>query len=137
MIKCFILDNNSNDQCIIGTGFLVHPDIHAIINFKDNYIKIQDLKSLLKVIAVIRLLKKSFLSAKCNNILEGIREEERQWVTRMVFPSTSALIPDLIIQPLTNNQVATEFQVETAIDNITNGTCLLLFIDNMPNSIKL
>uniref|UniRef100_A0A915IIJ7 Uncharacterized protein n=1 Tax=Romanomermis culicivorax TaxID=13658 RepID=A0A915IIJ7_ROMCU len=60
-----------------------------------------------------------------------------QWVTGTVFPSTSALIPNLIVQPLTNNQVATKFPVETAIVNITNGTYPLLFINNRPNSIKL
>uniref|UniRef100_A0A915JZG0 Peptidase A2 domain-containing protein n=1 Tax=Romanomermis culicivorax TaxID=13658 RepID=A0A915JZG0_ROMCU len=42
MIKCIILDDNSNDQCIISTDFLAHPDIHGILNFKDNYIEIQD-----------------------------------------------------------------------------------------------
>uniref|UniRef100_A0A915IHW4 Uncharacterized protein n=1 Tax=Romanomermis culicivorax TaxID=13658 RepID=A0A915IHW4_ROMCU len=77
MIKCVILDDDSNDQCIIGTDFLVYLDIHAILNFKDNYIEIQDKKLLLKVIAVIRLLMKLFLNAACNNILEEIPEVER------------------------------------------------------------
>uniref|UniRef100_A0A915JCC9 Integrase zinc-binding domain-containing protein n=1 Tax=Romanomermis culicivorax TaxID=13658 RepID=A0A915JCC9_ROMCU len=48
MIKCVILDQDGNDQCIIGTDFLAHPDIHAILNFKDNYIEIQDVKLPLK-----------------------------------------------------------------------------------------
>uniref|UniRef100_A0A915KYS7 Uncharacterized protein n=1 Tax=Romanomermis culicivorax TaxID=13658 RepID=A0A915KYS7_ROMCU len=53
MIKCVILDHNGNDQCIIGTDFLAHPVIHAILNFKDNYIEIQDVKLPLKVIAAV------------------------------------------------------------------------------------
>uniref|UniRef100_A0A915HPA7 Uncharacterized protein n=1 Tax=Romanomermis culicivorax TaxID=13658 RepID=A0A915HPA7_ROMCU len=112
MMKCIILDDDSNDQCIISTYFLAHPNIHAIPNSKDDYIKIQDVKLSFKVIAV-------------------------QWETDMVFPLTSALIPNLIIQPLTNQQVPTEFLVETAIVNITDGMCPLLFINNRPNSIKL
>uniref|UniRef100_A0A915IZF3 Uncharacterized protein n=1 Tax=Romanomermis culicivorax TaxID=13658 RepID=A0A915IZF3_ROMCU len=59
------------------------------------------------------------------------------WVTGTPFPSTSILIPNLIIQPMTNNQVAREFPVETAIVNITNGSCPLLFFNNKPNNIKL
>uniref|UniRef100_A0A915HL71 Uncharacterized protein n=1 Tax=Romanomermis culicivorax TaxID=13658 RepID=A0A915HL71_ROMCU len=197
MIKCVILDNDSNDQCIIGTDFLAHPHIHTILNFKDNSLEIQDINWLLKVIATIRHLTKTFLNIACNNLLEGIPEEERvsfcdnksdtfsqieeieaekliqqlpssshqlpvrrmevmeldeliflvaqasitpnfqQWVTGIVFPLTSALIPHLIIQPLTNNQVAMEFSVETTISNITNGTCPVLLINNMPNSIQL
>uniref|UniRef100_A0A915KTK0 Peptidase A2 domain-containing protein n=1 Tax=Romanomermis culicivorax TaxID=13658 RepID=A0A915KTK0_ROMCU len=39
MIKCIILDDDGNDQSIIGTDFLAHPDIQAILNFKDNYIE--------------------------------------------------------------------------------------------------
>uniref|UniRef100_A0A915KZ43 Peptidase A2 domain-containing protein n=1 Tax=Romanomermis culicivorax TaxID=13658 RepID=A0A915KZ43_ROMCU len=53
MIKCVILDNDRNDQCIIGTDFLAHPDIHAILNFKENYIQIQDVKLPLKVITSV------------------------------------------------------------------------------------
>uniref|UniRef100_A0A915KTD9 Uncharacterized protein n=1 Tax=Romanomermis culicivorax TaxID=13658 RepID=A0A915KTD9_ROMCU len=34
--KCIILDHHSNNQCIIGTNFLPHPDIRTILNFKDN-----------------------------------------------------------------------------------------------------
>uniref|UniRef100_A0A915JCR1 Uncharacterized protein n=1 Tax=Romanomermis culicivorax TaxID=13658 RepID=A0A915JCR1_ROMCU len=43
----------------------------------------------------------------------------QQWVTGTIFPSTSASIPHLIFQPLTNNQVAIELPVETVIVNIT------------------
>uniref|UniRef100_A0A915IXF3 Uncharacterized protein n=1 Tax=Romanomermis culicivorax TaxID=13658 RepID=A0A915IXF3_ROMCU len=67
-----------------------------------------------------------FMSPKC-----------QQWVTGIVFPSTFVSIPDLIIQPLTNNQVTTELPVKTAIVNINNSMCPLLFNNNMPNSIKL
>uniref|UniRef100_A0A915KQ24 Uncharacterized protein n=1 Tax=Romanomermis culicivorax TaxID=13658 RepID=A0A915KQ24_ROMCU len=62
MIKCVILDDDSNDQCIIGTNFLAHPDIHPILNFKDNYIKIQDLKLLLKVITSVCSQTELFLN---------------------------------------------------------------------------
>uniref|UniRef100_A0A915I3E0 Reverse transcriptase/retrotransposon-derived protein RNase H-like domain-containing protein n=1 Tax=Romanomermis culicivorax TaxID=13658 RepID=A0A915I3E0_ROMCU len=48
MIKCVIPDNDGNDQCIMGTDFLAHPDIYAILNFKENYIQIQDVKLPLK-----------------------------------------------------------------------------------------
>uniref|UniRef100_A0A915I5D3 Uncharacterized protein n=1 Tax=Romanomermis culicivorax TaxID=13658 RepID=A0A915I5D3_ROMCU len=62
VIKCIILDDDSNDQCIIGTDFLVPSDISAILNFKENYITIQDIKLRLKVIPVTRQLTKSFLA---------------------------------------------------------------------------
>uniref|UniRef100_A0A915I439 Uncharacterized protein n=1 Tax=Romanomermis culicivorax TaxID=13658 RepID=A0A915I439_ROMCU len=195
MIKCIILSNDSNDQCVIGTNFLALPDIHIILNFKDNYIKIQEVKLPLKVIAqsnsqvialkVIATQTKLFLSTALDNVLEEIPKEERvsfcdnksdtfsqieeikakqsvrqpqpslhqppsrgmevtelaeliflvaqvsisispncqQWVTGAIFPSTSTPIPDLIVQELPNNQVATEFPIETAIVNITNGRC--------------
>uniref|UniRef100_A0A915JWW0 Reverse transcriptase/retrotransposon-derived protein RNase H-like domain-containing protein n=1 Tax=Romanomermis culicivorax TaxID=13658 RepID=A0A915JWW0_ROMCU len=77
IIKCIILDDNNNDQCIISTDFFVHPDIHTILNFKDNYIEIQDIKLLLKVIAAVHSLMKLFLRAACGNPLEEIPEEER------------------------------------------------------------
>uniref|UniRef100_A0A915HSQ7 Uncharacterized protein n=1 Tax=Romanomermis culicivorax TaxID=13658 RepID=A0A915HSQ7_ROMCU len=48
MIKCVILEDENNEQCIIGMDFLAHPDIHVILNFKDNYIEIQDDKLPLK-----------------------------------------------------------------------------------------
>uniref|UniRef100_A0A915KQZ7 Peptidase A2 domain-containing protein n=1 Tax=Romanomermis culicivorax TaxID=13658 RepID=A0A915KQZ7_ROMCU len=199
MIKCVILEDDSNDQCIIGTDFLAHPHIHPIPNFKDNYIEIQDVKLPLKVLAAVRLLTKLFLSTTYDNVLEEIPEEERvsfcedksdtfsqieevkakhlvlqsqpslhqppswwmevtelakpiffiaqasvsiwpncqQFVTSTLFPSTSASIPNLIVQPLPNNQVATEIPIKTAIVNITNGMFLLLFVNNTPNSIKL
>uniref|UniRef100_A0A915KNS9 Peptidase A2 domain-containing protein n=1 Tax=Romanomermis culicivorax TaxID=13658 RepID=A0A915KNS9_ROMCU len=35
MIKCVILDDDGNDQCIMGTDFFAYTDIHAILNFKD------------------------------------------------------------------------------------------------------
>uniref|UniRef100_A0A915HVX8 Uncharacterized protein n=1 Tax=Romanomermis culicivorax TaxID=13658 RepID=A0A915HVX8_ROMCU len=72
MIKCVIHDDDNNDQCIIGINFLVQPDIHTILNFKDNYIEIQDVKLLLKVIASVRLHTELFLNAANNNILEEI-----------------------------------------------------------------
>uniref|UniRef100_A0A915HTN6 Peptidase A2 domain-containing protein n=1 Tax=Romanomermis culicivorax TaxID=13658 RepID=A0A915HTN6_ROMCU len=40
MIKCIILQDDNNDQCKSSTDFLAHPDIQAILNFKDNYIEI-------------------------------------------------------------------------------------------------
>uniref|UniRef100_A0A915IA74 Reverse transcriptase/retrotransposon-derived protein RNase H-like domain-containing protein n=1 Tax=Romanomermis culicivorax TaxID=13658 RepID=A0A915IA74_ROMCU len=99
MIKCIILNDDNNDQFIIRMDFLAL--LHAILNFKDNYIEIQDIKLPLKVIAAVHPLTKLFLSAACDNLLEEIPEEER--VT------------------LPNNQVAMEFLIETAIVNITNG----------------
>uniref|UniRef100_A0A915JYB2 Peptidase A2 domain-containing protein n=1 Tax=Romanomermis culicivorax TaxID=13658 RepID=A0A915JYB2_ROMCU len=70
MIKCVILDDDGNDQCIIGTDFLAYPDIHAILNFKENYIKIQDIKLPLKVIASVRSQTELFLNAAKDNFLE-------------------------------------------------------------------
>uniref|UniRef100_A0A915HVD6 Reverse transcriptase/retrotransposon-derived protein RNase H-like domain-containing protein n=1 Tax=Romanomermis culicivorax TaxID=13658 RepID=A0A915HVD6_ROMCU len=77
MIKWVILDDDGNNQCIIGTNFLSHPDIHAILNFKENYIKIQDMKLPLKVIALVRSQMELFLNAPNDNILQEIPEEER------------------------------------------------------------
>uniref|UniRef100_A0A915HSL0 Peptidase A2 domain-containing protein n=1 Tax=Romanomermis culicivorax TaxID=13658 RepID=A0A915HSL0_ROMCU len=77
MIKCVILDDNNNDQCIISTDFLTHPDIHPILNFKDNYIEIQDVKLLLKVIASIPPHMELFLNAPKDKVLEEIPEVER------------------------------------------------------------
>uniref|UniRef100_A0A915JTT8 Uncharacterized protein n=1 Tax=Romanomermis culicivorax TaxID=13658 RepID=A0A915JTT8_ROMCU len=77
MIKCAILDDDRNDQCIIGTNFFTHPDIHTILNFKENYIKIQDMKLPLKVIASVRSQTELFLTTTNDNILEEIPEEER------------------------------------------------------------
>uniref|UniRef100_A0A915I6L4 Uncharacterized protein n=1 Tax=Romanomermis culicivorax TaxID=13658 RepID=A0A915I6L4_ROMCU len=61
----------------------------------------------------------------------------QQWVTSTVFPPTIITIPDVIVQPLTTNSVALEFPIETVIVNNTNGKCLLLFVNNTQNSIKL
>uniref|UniRef100_A0A915HHI9 Peptidase A2 domain-containing protein n=1 Tax=Romanomermis culicivorax TaxID=13658 RepID=A0A915HHI9_ROMCU len=77
MIKCVILDDDNNDQCIIGTNFLAHPDIYVILNFEDNYIEIQDVKLLLKVITSIRLHTELFLNATNDNVLQEIPEVER------------------------------------------------------------
>uniref|UniRef100_A0A915IKF6 Uncharacterized protein n=1 Tax=Romanomermis culicivorax TaxID=13658 RepID=A0A915IKF6_ROMCU len=60
-----------------------------------------------------------------------------QWVTSNVFPTSTATIPDVIVQPLPTNSVTAEVPIETAIVNITNGQCTLLFVNNTPNSIKL
>uniref|UniRef100_A0A915KWQ8 Uncharacterized protein n=1 Tax=Romanomermis culicivorax TaxID=13658 RepID=A0A915KWQ8_ROMCU len=77
MIKCVILDDDSNDQCIMGTDFLTHPDIHGILNFKDNYIEIQDVKLLLKVITSVCSQTELFLNVANDNVLEEIPEAER------------------------------------------------------------
>uniref|UniRef100_A0A915IQE4 Peptidase A2 domain-containing protein n=1 Tax=Romanomermis culicivorax TaxID=13658 RepID=A0A915IQE4_ROMCU len=77
MIKCVILDDDNNNQCIIGTNFLAHPDIHRILNFKDNYIEIQDVKLPLKVIPSIPPHTELFLNARNDNILEEIPGVER------------------------------------------------------------
>uniref|UniRef100_A0A915HQK3 Retroviral aspartyl protease n=1 Tax=Romanomermis culicivorax TaxID=13658 RepID=A0A915HQK3_ROMCU len=77
MIKCVILDDHSSDQCIINTDFLVHPDIPTILNFKDNYIEIQVVELLLKVIEAICLQMELFLNALHNNLLEEIPKVEK------------------------------------------------------------
>uniref|UniRef100_A0A915JL31 Peptidase A2 domain-containing protein n=1 Tax=Romanomermis culicivorax TaxID=13658 RepID=A0A915JL31_ROMCU len=77
IIKCIILDNDNNDQCIIGTHFLAHPDIHAILNFKDNCIEMQDIKLPLKVIVLVHPHTELFLNAANCNILKEIPEAER------------------------------------------------------------
>uniref|UniRef100_A0A915HXA2 Uncharacterized protein n=1 Tax=Romanomermis culicivorax TaxID=13658 RepID=A0A915HXA2_ROMCU len=199
MIKCIIIDEDNNDQCIIGTDFLAHPDIHPILNFKDNYIKIQDVKLPLKVITLVRPHTELFLNAVNDNVLEEIPEPKRvsfhddksdtfsqteeieaeqavrqmqpsphqppswqleimelakpiflitqasisisphcqQWLTNTIFPPTTATIPDVIVYSWTTNSIAAEFPIKTAIINITNGKCPLLFINNTSNSIKL
>uniref|UniRef100_A0A915KDC3 Aspartic peptidase DDI1-type domain-containing protein n=1 Tax=Romanomermis culicivorax TaxID=13658 RepID=A0A915KDC3_ROMCU len=76
MIKCIILDDNSNDQCIIGTDFLPHSDIHAILIFKDNYIEIQDVKIMLKVITSVCSQMELFLNVAKDNLLKEIPKEE-------------------------------------------------------------
>uniref|UniRef100_A0A915KSR1 Uncharacterized protein n=1 Tax=Romanomermis culicivorax TaxID=13658 RepID=A0A915KSR1_ROMCU len=77
MIKCVILEENGNDQCIIGTDFLLKPDIHAISNFKENYIEIRGVKLRLKVIASVGPQMELFLNASNDNILEEIPKEEQ------------------------------------------------------------
>uniref|UniRef100_A0A915HW74 Uncharacterized protein n=1 Tax=Romanomermis culicivorax TaxID=13658 RepID=A0A915HW74_ROMCU len=196
MIKSVILEDDGNDQCIIGTDFLAHPHIHAILNFKE---KIQDVKLPLKVIASVRPQTELFLNAANDNVLEEIPEQERvsfyedqsdtfcqpeeieakqliwqaqpsphqlpsrwlevtevaepifllaqvlvsisphcqQWATSNVFPTTTATIPDVIVQPLPTTSVAAELPIETAVINVTNGQCPLLLVNKMPNSIKL
>uniref|UniRef100_A0A915JK10 Uncharacterized protein n=1 Tax=Romanomermis culicivorax TaxID=13658 RepID=A0A915JK10_ROMCU len=94
MIKCVILDDDRKDQCIIGTNFLAHPDIHAILNFKENYIEIQDVKLPLKVIASVCSQTELFLNAENDNILKEIPEEERVNANLMVpniLPAVSPL----------------------------------------------
>uniref|UniRef100_A0A915K182 RNA-directed DNA polymerase n=1 Tax=Romanomermis culicivorax TaxID=13658 RepID=A0A915K182_ROMCU len=199
MIKCVILNDDNNDQCIISTDLLAHPDIHAILNFKDNYIEIQDVKLPLKVIASVCPHTELFLNTGSDNVLEEIPEAERvsfcddksdtfshtkeieakqavrhpqpsphqlpswplevtelakpiflvaqasvfisshcqQWITSTVFPTTTPTIPNVIIQPLPTNSEATKLPIKTAIINVTNSQCLLLFDNNMLNSIKL
>uniref|UniRef100_A0A915L7W5 Uncharacterized protein n=1 Tax=Romanomermis culicivorax TaxID=13658 RepID=A0A915L7W5_ROMCU len=76
MIKCVILDDDGNDQCIFGTDFLAHPDIQGMLNFKENCMEIQDVKLPLKVIASVRPQMELFLNAANDNVLEEIPEEE-------------------------------------------------------------
>uniref|UniRef100_A0A915L926 Aspartic peptidase DDI1-type domain-containing protein n=1 Tax=Romanomermis culicivorax TaxID=13658 RepID=A0A915L926_ROMCU len=76
MIKCVILDDDRNDQCIICTNFLAHTDIHGILKFIENYIEIQDVKLPLKVIASVRPQLELFLNAANDNVLEEIPEED-------------------------------------------------------------
>uniref|UniRef100_A0A915KGD1 Uncharacterized protein n=1 Tax=Romanomermis culicivorax TaxID=13658 RepID=A0A915KGD1_ROMCU len=74
------------------------------------------------LLEVTKLTKPIFLVAQASL---SISPNCQQWVTGTIFPSTSASIPDLIIQPLLNNQVAMEFPIENTIFYITNGRCLL------------
>uniref|UniRef100_A0A915HNY1 Uncharacterized protein n=1 Tax=Romanomermis culicivorax TaxID=13658 RepID=A0A915HNY1_ROMCU len=154
---CVILDDNGNDQCIIGPDFLAHSDIHALLNFKENFIKIQDVKLPLEVIATVCSQTELFLNPANHNVLEEIPQEEplaepifliaqvsssilphcQQWVKGTIFLTTTATIPDIIVQPLATNSIAAELLIETAIVNVTNGNCPLLFVNNTPNSIKL
>uniref|UniRef100_A0A915J5V1 WW domain-containing protein n=1 Tax=Romanomermis culicivorax TaxID=13658 RepID=A0A915J5V1_ROMCU len=69
--------------------------------------------------------------------LVSISPHCQQWVNSNIFPTTTTTIPDVIVQPLATNSVAAELPIETAIVNVTNGHCPLLFINNMLNSIKL
>uniref|UniRef100_A0A915HI17 Reverse transcriptase/retrotransposon-derived protein RNase H-like domain-containing protein n=1 Tax=Romanomermis culicivorax TaxID=13658 RepID=A0A915HI17_ROMCU len=49
----------------------------------------------------------------------------------------TATITDVIVQSLPTNNVTAEFPIETAIVNVRNGKCPLLFVNNTLNSIKL
>uniref|UniRef100_A0A915KAG3 Uncharacterized protein n=1 Tax=Romanomermis culicivorax TaxID=13658 RepID=A0A915KAG3_ROMCU len=44
----------------------------------------------------------------------------QQWVTSTI-PTTTATIPDIIVQPLPTNSIAVELPIETPLINITNG----------------
>uniref|UniRef100_A0A915KWS5 Uncharacterized protein n=1 Tax=Romanomermis culicivorax TaxID=13658 RepID=A0A915KWS5_ROMCU len=83
---------------------------------------------------VTTLTKPIFLVAQVSVL---ISPHCQQWVNSTVFPTTTATIPDVIVQPLATNRVAAGLPIETAIINVTNGHCPLLFINNMLNSIKL
>uniref|UniRef100_A0A915L2Q8 Uncharacterized protein n=1 Tax=Romanomermis culicivorax TaxID=13658 RepID=A0A915L2Q8_ROMCU len=61
----------------------------------------------------------------------------QQWVNSTIFPTTTVTIQDVIVQPLATKNVAAKLPIETAIFNVKNGHCTLLFINNRPNSIKL
>uniref|UniRef100_A0A915HG65 Uncharacterized protein n=1 Tax=Romanomermis culicivorax TaxID=13658 RepID=A0A915HG65_ROMCU len=39
-LKCVVLDDDTQDQLTIGTDFLTHPEINAVLNFKNEYIEI-------------------------------------------------------------------------------------------------
>uniref|UniRef100_A0A915LA98 Uncharacterized protein n=1 Tax=Romanomermis culicivorax TaxID=13658 RepID=A0A915LA98_ROMCU len=49
MVKCVILDDDSSDQCIIGTNFLTNPNINAMLNFKEKFLEIQNIKMSFKM----------------------------------------------------------------------------------------
>uniref|UniRef100_A0A915K0Z2 Uncharacterized protein n=1 Tax=Romanomermis culicivorax TaxID=13658 RepID=A0A915K0Z2_ROMCU len=83
---------------------------------------------------VTELAESIFLVAQVST---SISPHRQQWVNSTVFPTTTATIPDVIVQPLATNNIAAELPIETAIVNVTNGHCLLLFIKNTLNSIKL
>uniref|UniRef100_A0A915IB68 Envelope protein n=1 Tax=Romanomermis culicivorax TaxID=13658 RepID=A0A915IB68_ROMCU len=61
----------------------------------------------------------------------------QQWVTSTVFPTTTATIADVIVQPLPTISVAAELPIETLVVNVTNGQCPLLLVNNTPNRIRL
>uniref|UniRef100_A0A915KRH7 Uncharacterized protein n=1 Tax=Romanomermis culicivorax TaxID=13658 RepID=A0A915KRH7_ROMCU len=71
---------------------------------------------------VMELAEPIFLVAQASI---SISPNCQQWVAGTVFPSTTTSIPDLIVQPLPNNQVAMEFPIETTIVNITNNCNLM------------
>uniref|UniRef100_A0A915KIE2 Peptidase A2 domain-containing protein n=1 Tax=Romanomermis culicivorax TaxID=13658 RepID=A0A915KIE2_ROMCU len=121
MIKCVILNDDRNDQCIISTDFLTHPDIHAIVNFKENYIKIQD------------------STPTATSAAGGYRACRANLPHCLTIGFDFATLPamDVIVQPQSINSVAGEFPIETAIVNVTNSHHQLLFVNNTPNSINL
>uniref|UniRef100_A0A915KIT4 Uncharacterized protein n=1 Tax=Romanomermis culicivorax TaxID=13658 RepID=A0A915KIT4_ROMCU len=92
LVKCVVLNDDAQDQFIIGADFLPHPQINAILNFKEKYLQIQNLKMPLKVVASIKA--QPFLLTSCNNILEEIPQDE---------------------------QLTGELPMETAIVNVTNS----------------
>uniref|UniRef100_A0A915K9S5 Uncharacterized protein n=1 Tax=Romanomermis culicivorax TaxID=13658 RepID=A0A915K9S5_ROMCU len=153
MIKSIILSNDSNDQCVIGTNFWHFPTFTTALdnnleeipkeervsfcdNKSDTFSQIEEIKAKQSVrqpqpslhqppsrgMEVTELAELTFLIAQ---VSISISPNCQQWVTGAIFPSTSTSVPDLIVQGLPNNQVATEFPIETAIVNITNGRCPL------------
>uniref|UniRef100_A0A915JHD6 Uncharacterized protein n=1 Tax=Romanomermis culicivorax TaxID=13658 RepID=A0A915JHD6_ROMCU len=44
----------------------------------------------------------------------------QQWLTGTVFLTRMATVPDVIVQPLTTNNIAAEFPIKTVIINFTN-----------------
>uniref|UniRef100_A0A915I425 Uncharacterized protein n=1 Tax=Romanomermis culicivorax TaxID=13658 RepID=A0A915I425_ROMCU len=125
LVKCVVLNDDAQDQFIIRTDFLAHPEINAILNFTEKFLEIQNIKMPLKVVASIKA--QPFLLTPCNNILEEISGRT----------TTDVSIPDLIVQPTKEADSNNEFPVETSIINITNVNCPLFFVNNTPNCIKL
>uniref|UniRef100_A0A915J3E0 Uncharacterized protein n=1 Tax=Romanomermis culicivorax TaxID=13658 RepID=A0A915J3E0_ROMCU len=82
---------------------------------------------------VTELAEPIFLVAQ---VLTSISPHCQQWVNSTIFPTTMATIPDVIVQLLAANNIAAQLPIETAIVNVTNSHCPLLFINNMRNSIK-
>uniref|UniRef100_A0A915J2A9 Uncharacterized protein n=1 Tax=Romanomermis culicivorax TaxID=13658 RepID=A0A915J2A9_ROMCU len=83
---------------------------------------------------VMELAKPIFLIAQ---VSVSISPDCQQWVTSTIFPTTTATIPHVIVQPLPTNSMAAELPIETAVVNVTNSRCPLLFVNNTRNSIKL
>uniref|UniRef100_A0A915L4X2 Uncharacterized protein n=1 Tax=Romanomermis culicivorax TaxID=13658 RepID=A0A915L4X2_ROMCU len=83
---------------------------------------------------VTELAEPIFLVAQVST---SISPHSQQWVNSTVFPTTTATIPDVIVQLLATSNIGAELPIETAIVSIKNGQCPLFFINNTPNSIKL
>uniref|UniRef100_A0A915JAN9 Uncharacterized protein n=1 Tax=Romanomermis culicivorax TaxID=13658 RepID=A0A915JAN9_ROMCU len=66
---------------------------------------------------VRELAKPIFLIAQAS---VSISPHCQQWMTSTVFTTTTATIPQLIVQLLATNNVAQQFPIETAIVNVTN-----------------